>query len=253
MTDVPAIAFSHVAKRFGTRHVVTDLSLTIPARSTTVILGPSGTGKSTLLRMATGLLAPDAGHVHTLGDDVFALRRAGLFALRQRIGVLFQDNALFSSLSVRDNVMFPLLRVAKRTVKQSAERADSLLELVGLHDVGRRMPDALSGGQRKRVALARAIALEPELVLFDEPTAGLDPQTSASIDALIVDMQQRLKCAFVVITHDVISARAIAHHVGVLWGGELLAFAAADAVFASTHPTVRAFLDRTVDRKPASG
>lgn len=244
-----AIAFDRVTKRYGARAVVEELVLDIPYGKTTVLLGPSGTGKSTLLRLATGLLRPDAGVVRVLGEDVFALPRAGLMKLRRRMGMLFQDNALFGSLSVGDNVAFPLRRVAGLGASAARAKARDKLALVGLPDVDTRMPDALSGGQRKRVALARAIALEPELVLFDEPTSGLDPQTSAAIDALIVEMQARLQATFVVITHDTTSAGTIAHHVGFLLDGRLRTWGSRDEVWASTDPALRAFLDR----KPPSG
>jgi phospholipid/cholesterol/gamma-HCH transport system ATP-binding protein len=246
---VTAVAFDHVSKRFGARTVVEQLVLDIPRGKTTVLLGPSGTGKSTLLRMATGLLHPDGGRVRVLGEDVFGLPRAGLIKLRRRMGMLFQDNALFGSLTVGDNVAFPLRRVAGLSERAARDKARDKLALVGLFDVDTRMPDALSGGQRKRVALARAIALEPELVLFDEPTSGLDPQTSAAIDALIVQMQARLNATFVVITHDTTSAGAIAHHVGFLLEGRLRAWGTLDDVWGSSDAAVRAFLDR----KPPAG
>ena len=239
-----AIVFAGATKRFGARTVVDALDLSIPRGKTTVLLGPSGTGKSTLLRMATGLLRPDAGRVSSLGEDVFALSRSGLLKLRRRMGMLFQDNALFGSLSVGENVAFPLRRVGKLPLKKAHARAVELLAMVGLHDVAMRMPDALSGGQRKRVALARAIALEPEMVLFDEPTSGLDPQTSAAIDTLVKDMQARLGATFVVITHDVTSAGNIAHHAGFLLDGKLRAWGTRDEVWSSTDPALRAFLDR---------
>jgi phospholipid/cholesterol/gamma-HCH transport system ATP-binding protein len=241
-----AISFQGITKRFGARVVVEDLALDIPRGKTTVLLGPSGTGKSTLLRIATGLTRPDAGRVHVLGEDVLSLSRSALLKLRRRMGMLFQDNALFGSLTVGDNVAFPLKRVARLADREARAKAREKLELVGLpgDDVANRLPDALSGGQRKRVALARAIALEPELVLFDEPTSGLDPQTSAAIDALVVEMQARLGATFVVITHDTTSAREIAHHVGFLLEGKLRAWGTRDDVWASTDPAVRAFLDR---------
>lgn len=244
-----AIAFVGATKRFGARTIVDDLHLEIPRGQTTVLLGPSGTGKSTLLRMATGLLRPDGGHVHVLGEDVFALPRAGLLKLRRRISMLFQENALFGSLTVGENVAFPLRRVAGMPARQASVRAEELLAMVGLVDVAGRLPDALSGGQKKRVALARAIALEPEMVLFDEPTSGLDPQTSAAIDALTVEMQSRLGATFVVITHDIVSAAAIAHRVGFLLGGRLRAWGTRSEVWESDDPAVRAFLDRA----PPSG
>jgi phospholipid/cholesterol/gamma-HCH transport system ATP-binding protein len=244
-----AVELVGVTKRFGPRVVLDDVSVAMPRGKTTVLLGPSGTGKSTLLRLATGLLRPDAGKVYSLGEDVFALRRPGLLKLRRRMAMLFQDNALFGSLSVGENVAFPLERVGKVPRAKALARAEELLAQVGLVDVAGRLPDALSGGQRKRVALARAIALEPELVLFDEPTSGLDPQTSAAIDHLVKEMQARLGATFVVITHDTTSAGAIAHHVGFLLDGKIRAWGTQDEVFGSEDPVVRAFLDR---KPPAS-
>ncbi len=239
-----AIVLEKVTKRFGARVVVDAIDLTIARGKTTVILGPSGTGKSTILRMATGLLAPEGGVVKTLGVDVFAAKKPELLALRQRMGLLFQDNALFGSLSVFDNVAFPLRRVQKAKEPVVKARVDELLSLVGLSDFGPRLPDRLSGGQRKRVALARAMALSPELVLFDEPTSGLDPQTSASIDALIKDTQTKLGLTFVVITHDIESARVIADDAGLLLDGKVHIFGPREQVWSSTDPRVRAFLDR---------
>lgn len=239
-----AIELRHITKRFGDRVILDDVDLVIERGRTTVLLGPSGTGKSTLLRLATGLLAPEAGTVLSLGVDVFAAKKKDLLALRRRMGMLFQDNALFGSLSVFDNVAFPLRRVANQPEIEVKRRVDQLLDLVGLPDVGDRTPDRLSGGQRKRIALARAIALEPELVMFDEPTSGLDPQTSASIDELIRSTQVRLGITFVVITHDVESCRLIADDVGMLLNGKVHIFGPRAEVWGSTDVAVRAFLDR---------
>ena len=239
-----AIELRHITKRFGDRVILDDVHLVIERGRTTVLLGLSGTGKSTLLRLATGLLAPEAGTVLSLGVDVFAAKKKDLLALRRRMGMLFQDNALFGSLSVFDNVAFPLRRVANQPEIEVKRRVDQLLDLVGLPDVGDRTPDRLSGGQRKRIALARAIALEPELVMFDEPTSGLDPQTSASIDELIRSTQVRLGITFVVITHDVESCRLIADDVGMLLNGKVHIFGPRAEVWGSTDVAVRAFLDR---------
>lgn len=239
-----AIELRHITKRFGDRVILDDVDLVIERGRTTVLLGLSGTGKSTLLRLATGLLAPEAGTVLSLGVDVFAAKKKDLLALRRRMGMLFQDNALFGSLSVFDNVAFPLRRVANQPEIEVKRRVDQLLDLVGLPDVGDRTPDRLSGGQRKRIALARAIALEPELVMFDEPTSGLDPQTSASIDELIRSTQVRLGITFVVITHDVESCRLIADDVGMLLNGKVHIFGPRAEVWGSTDVAVRAFLDR---------
>ena len=243
-TTTAAIELAGVTRRFGARTVLDDVSVAIAAGRTTVLLGPSGTGKSTLLRLATGLLPPDAGVVKTLGVDVFAAPKHELLRLRRRMGMLFQDNALFGSLSVFDNIAFPLRRVARAPEPDVRRRVDELLSLVGLEGFGARMPDRLSGGQRKRVALARAIALEPELVLFDEPTSGLDPQTSASIDQLIRQTQARLGITFVVITHDIESAEQIADDAGLLLDGKVHVFGERAQVWASKDARVRAFLDR---------
>lgn len=240
----PALELVGVTKRYGDRVILDDVSVEVPRGKTTVLLGPSGTGKSTLLRLAVGLTAPDEGTVRALGEDLAGLSTKQLLSLRQRFGMLFQDGALFGSLTVAANVGFPLRH--HRGLKGAAlsARVDELLAMVGLEGLSDRTPDQLSGGQRKRVALARAIALEPEMVLFDEPTSGLDPQTSAAIDALVNDMQARLGLTFLVITHDVLSAHGIAHHVGMLFDGKLRAFGPRDEVFASDDPVLRAFLDR---------
>ncbi|MBI1946610.1 MAG: ATP-binding cassette domain-containing protein [Deltaproteobacteria bacterium] len=243
-TGGPAVLLEHVAKRFGDHAAIDDVTLAIPRGRITALLGPSGSGKSTLLRLITGLSRPDAGSVRVLGEELSTLPRGGLLKLRRRMGMLFQDNALFQSLTVVDNVAFPLVRVARVPTAEAKRRALALLEQVGLPGLGERRPDELSGGQRKRVALARALALEPEVVLFDEPTSGLDPQTSAAIDALLRETQRRLGTTFVVITHDIISAAAIADHVGLLVDGKLRAFGSKDEVWSSTDPQVRAFLDR---------
>ena len=248
-SDDAAIELSHVTKAYGDRVILDDVSMRVPRGKTTVLLGPSGTGKSTLIRLAVGLAAPNDGQVFALGQEVAKLRKADLLQLRQRFGMLFQEGALFGSLSVGDNVGFPLKHHTSMKKADIDARVDELLDTVGLAGLAGRAISALSGGQRKRVALARAIALEPEMVFFDEPTSGLDPQTSAAIDALINDMQDRLGMTFVVITHDVESARIIGDHIGMLHEGKLRAWGTRDEVWASDDPVVRAFLDRKVPGK----
>ncbi len=240
----PAIELVGVTKRYGQRTILDDVSLQIPRGKTTVLLGPSGTGKSTLIRLAVGLTTPEEGDVFALGQNVRQLSRQQLLALRRRFGMLFQEGALFGSLTIADNVGFPLKHLDGQKGPALRKRVDELLELVGLAGVGDRTPDALSGGQRKRVALARAIALEPEMVFFDEPTSGLDPQTSAAIDQLILDMQARLGLSFIVITHDTESAHTIADYVGMLHASKVRAWGPRDEVWRTDDPVVRAFLDR---------
>jgi phospholipid/cholesterol/gamma-HCH transport system ATP-binding protein len=243
-----ALELVAVTKRYGERAVLDDVSLGVPRGETTVLLGPSGTGKSTLLRLAVGLARPDSGTVYALGEDVDKLSGRGLLALRRRFGMLFQEGALFGSLSVFDNIAFPLRQHVRPTAESLSARIEELLAMVGLEGLGARLPAELSGGQKKRVALARAIALEPEMVFFDEPTSGLDPQTSAAIDALINDMQARLGLTFVVITHDVLSAREIGHHIGMLFDGKLRTFGPRERVLGSDDEVVRRFLDRQPPR-----
>jgi phospholipid/cholesterol/gamma-HCH transport system ATP-binding protein len=239
-----AIELAGVTKRYGDRVILDEVDLAIPTGQTSVLLGPSGTGKSTLLRLVVGLEGCEEGTVRVFGDDVAEMNQRQLLAMRKRLGMLFQENALFGSLTVLDNVTFPLVHHTKQRAKERAERAEHVLDLVGLAGFSDRLPDQLSGGQRKRVALARAIVLEPEIVLFDEPTSGLDPQTSAAIDALLRESQAKLGLTFVVITHDVTSAREIAHRVGVLMDGKLAAWGTTDEVWATTDPRLRDFLDR---------
>ena len=239
-----AVELRACTKRYGERTIFDAIDFHVPAQKTTVLLGPSGTGKSTLLRLAIGLESPDAGDVIVFGENLKTLSRKELLALRKRYGMLFQDGALFGSLSVFDNIAFPLVHHTTMNAKERKARVEEVLSLVDLEGLGDRLPDQLSGGQRKRVGLARAISLKPEMVFFDEPTSGLDPQTSAAIDALINNMQSTLRMTFVVITHDVLSAKNIAHHVGVLMEGKVRVSGPREAVFASQDPKIRAFLDR---------
>ena len=246
--DSPAVELDDVTLAYGDKVVLDAVSLRIPRGKTTVLLGPSGTGKSTLIRLAVGLQAATRGVVRTLGHDVAKLSRAELLKLRRRFGMLFQDGALFGSLSVAANIGFPLRHHSDMSDAQREARVAELLDLVGLSGLGDRTPEALSGGQRKRVALARAIALEPEIVFFDEPTSGLDPQTSAAIDQLTRDMQARLGLTFIVITHDVQSAEEIADYVGVLHGGKVRLFDTQEAVWSADDDVIQRFIHRQPPR-----
>jgi phospholipid/cholesterol/gamma-HCH transport system ATP-binding protein len=244
VNEADAIVYTEVDLTLSGRVILDQVSLSVPRGKTTVLMGPSGAGKTTLINLALGLLRPNAGKVQALGEDLATLNAAQMLALRKRFGMLFQDSALFGSLSVGDNVGFPLRHHLHLKGSELSDRVEHLLGLVGLSGFSDRAPDALSGGQQKRVALARAIAMEPEVVLFDEPTSGLDPMTSAAIDALVNDMQQRLGITFMVITHDVQSAHAIAHHAGLLFDGKIRAYGTRDEVWASADPVTRSFLDR---------
>lgn len=242
-----SIELKDVRKSFGAQIVLDGVSFSIPGRATTVILGPSGTGKSVLLKLIVGLLSPDEGEILLDGKDLVRFSRGELFQARRRFGMLFQDGALFDSMTVADNVAFPLRR---HTTKSESEIAKIVLEKlasVGLANAGEKYPAELSGGMRKRVGLARAIALDPEVVFFDEPTSGLDPVTASAIDDLILAMQREKPRTFVVISHDLASTEKIADWIGVLYRGKLVQFGEKRAVLASTNDTVRQFLDRKTD------
>ena len=244
------IRMVEVSKRFGDLIVLDKVSMDIAVGQTTAIIGPSGAGKSVLLKHLVGLIAPDSGQVLVGDVDMARASERAKYRVRKRMGMLFQDGALFDSLSTGDNIAFPLVhhtRLGARERRRRVEEALELVELPGLYD---RPTSALSGGQRKRVALARAIVTEPDIVFFDEPNSGLDPLTSTTIDDLIVRMKERLGITFLVISHDIVSVVNIADWIGMLWKGDLIAFAPRDAFLESQHEVVRSFLARNVDLPP---
>lgn len=257
MADGPIIRVENLSKRFGDLVVLDDVTLDFERGKTTAIIGPSGTGKSVLLKHIVGLLEPDAGHVWiNFGDrrvDMAAASERQKFAVRTRFGMLFQDGALFDSMTAGENVAFPLCYHTKLTEGQRRERAQAALELVELPDVIDRPTARLSGGQRKRVGLARAIVLEPEVVLFDEPNSGLDPMTSDTIDDLIGHLKATLGITFVVITHDIVSCMNIADRVGMLYKGKLVQVGTVPELLRSRQEIVRKFLARNVPLEPPDG
>ncbi len=253
--DTPAVVLDHVTKSFGTNTVLNDVSLTIKRGSITVMLGPSGTGKSVLLRCLVGLLKPDKGRVLVFGEDVAALDderprdREALFRIRRRFGMLFQDGALFDDMDVIDNVAFPLRLHTRMSESDIRERVIDKLARVGLPrpKVEGKFPSELSGGMRKRVAFARAIALEPDIVLCDEPSSGLDPVMSATLDELILELHRTLGMTFIIISHDTAEARKIADTIGLLAGGKLVTYGPAEQVFRENHPALHQFFTRATE------
>jgi phospholipid/cholesterol/gamma-HCH transport system ATP-binding protein len=242
------IEFQDVHKSFGARTVLDGLTLTIPDGQTTVLMGFSGSGKSVILKHIVGLLEPDAGRVLVDGESVGELEYDGLMRLRSRIGFVFQFAALFDSLSVYDNLALGLRRQELPAEEISRRVAESLrlVELSGAED---RFPAELSGGMRKRVGIARAIALNPRYILYDEPTTGLDPVTTAAMDELMLRARRELGVTSVVVTHDVRSAFAVADRIAFLHQGRILLAGTAGEVRETADPLVRAF----IEGRPAMG
>jgi phospholipid/cholesterol/gamma-HCH transport system ATP-binding protein len=237
-----AIEFIDVHKTFGRNHVLRGLNMALPHGRISMILGPSGTGKSVCIKHIVGLMYPDQGDVIVTGKSIPSLSDAELFETRKKFGVLFQDGALFGSLTLYDNVAFPLRQHTEKSEEEIAEIVNRRLREVGLGDAGQKMPNELSGGMRKRAGFARALVLEPEVVLFDEPDSGLDPVRTALLCELIKEVHAENGGSYVVITHDIMSARRVAEHISVLWKGRIVESGPAEDLFASENPFVRQFL-----------
>lgn len=237
------IELKNVYKAFGPKEVLKGFSLVVPDGETMVIIGFSGSGKSVAIKHIVGLLDPDAGEVWVDGQRVDTLARKDLYALRRKIGYVFQFAALFDSMSIGENVAMGLRKQGALTEKEILVRVDEALDLVDLPDVNDRMPSELSGGMRKRVGLARAIALRPKYILYDEPTTGLDPVTSATIDQLMIRMREQLKVTGIVITHDMRSAYAVGTRIAMLYEGTVRAVGTVEEIQQSTDPLVRQFIE----------
>jgi phospholipid/cholesterol/gamma-HCH transport system ATP-binding protein len=236
-----AVRFDHVSKAFGTRKVLDDLSFEIPKGQAFCLLGRSGTGKSVALRHIIGLVKADSGRVFVEDNDITTLGGRQLADVRKQMGVLFQNAALFDSMSVGENVAFPMRRHTDWSDAEIRERAMAKLSAVGLEEDFDTMPGDLSGGMKKRAGLARAMALDPAILLVDEPSAGLDPMTSHEIDELLVKTKQG-GTTLVVVTHNIPSARAIGDRFTVLDQGRMLASGTIEALDASEEPLVQAFM-----------
>ena len=218
----PLVRLVNLSKSFGDVRVLGGISLDLLRGQTTVVLGPSGTGKSVLIKHIVGLLRPDSGEVYFEDQRVDLMSEAELIEIRKKVGFLFQMGALFDSLNVGQNVAFPLVEHTQLTSSQRNDRVSRVLHMVGLSGMESKMPAELSGGQRKRVALARAIVLEPTMVLYDEPTTGLDPIRADLINELIIALSERLGITSVVVTHDMASAAKIADRMVLLYHGHIV-------------------------------
>ena len=237
-----AIEFIEVHKSFGRNHVLRGLNMSLPEDSISMIIGPSGTGKSVCIKHIVGLLYPDQGDVIVQGQSIPGLSDAELFETRKKFGVLFQDGALFGSLTLWDNVAFPLRQHTEKGEDEIAEIVNRRMREVGLGGEGNKMPNELSGGMRKRAGFARSLVLDPQVVLFDEPDSGLDPVRTALLCELIKEVHAENGGCYVVITHDIMSARRVAEHISILWKGRIVESGPAEELFASENPFVKQFL-----------
>jgi phospholipid/cholesterol/gamma-HCH transport system ATP-binding protein len=243
MNDV-AIRLSGVTRSFGARAVLRGVDLEIPAGAITVVIGRSGTGKSVLLKHVMGLLRPDAGSIEIDGVDICGLAPAALRRLRSRFGLVFQNAALFDSMSVYDNVAFPLREHTRLREPEIAQRVEAALASVGLRDAGPRLPNELSGGMRKRVGVARAMIRRPDFLLYDEPTTGLDPIMTAAVDQLIRDTQDRTPgLTSLVISHDMEATFRIADKIAMLHEGRVILEGPPEVFRSATDPLVRQFVE----------
>jgi len=246
--DDPVISIREVSVSYGSRRVLDEVDLDVHRGEILVLLGGSGSGKTTLLKQVVGLAKPDTGSIRINGVDITSCSRRELTAVRRRIGVAFQAGALFNSLSVEDNVALPL--------RELTRLADSTIELVvwmklkavGLADAARLYPPELSGGMRKRVAVARAWALDPDILVLDEPSAGLDPIVSAGLDELILFLKTAFRVTILVVTHELESAFRIADRIAMLHAGRLIAVDTKEQFQSNSHPWIRRFLDRQPDQ-----
>jgi len=236
------IEITKLRKSFGSQEVLKDVSLKLLNGENLVVLGKSGSGKSVLIKCVVRLLNPDGGTIQVLGENISTLNSDRLGELRQKIGFLFQSGALYDSMTVKENLEFPLRRIRKNlTEKEISEKIMEVLENVGLADALNKMPSQLSGGMRKRISLARTIVVDPMIMLYDEPTTGLDPVTSDEISGLINDVQKRYKTSSIIITHDIECARNTANRIIMLKDGEVYQEGKLEEFEKSSDPIIKTF------------
>ena len=246
MSDGPAVEFSHVSKRFGDRDVLSDVSFQVQGGEALCVLGRSGVGKSVTLKLMIGLLKPDNGEVCIQSENIARFNEEDLSRVRRKMGFLFQSAALFDSFSVGNNLALPLQRLEKnRSADEIKKRVDDALQQVGLESDKEKMPVELSGGMRKRAGLARAMVLNPEILLVDEPSSGLDPITASEIDDLLLKLKQERHTTMVIVTHDIRGARKVADKVAVLENGALVGFGTFADLEHNENDTVRKLLSES--------
>lgn len=247
----PVVELREVSKCFGKLHVLREASMKFRRGETTVIIGASGAGKSVILKHIVSLLKPDSGEVYCNGERIDTMTDRELVGLRTKFGFLFQMGALFDSFTVAENVAFPIVEHTRRSPADIAKTVAEKLQMVGLDGLQNKKPAQLSGGQRKRVGLARAIALEPEIILYDEPTTGLDPIRSDVINELIRKLQRELNVTSIVVTHDMASVRKVGDRVVMLHDGKFIFDGTPQDMDASTEPKVKQFVEGRADGEQA--
>ncbi len=238
----PVISIQGVSKRFGSHVVLEDITFDVPRGKTSAILGPSGTGKSVLLKVVIGLLRPEAGQVYIDGEPIVGVREKEVLRIRRKIGVLFQDGALFGSMNLFDNIAFPLIEHTNKTDQEIRNIVLQKAELVGLVNHLHKLPGEVSGGMRKRAGLARALVLEPQILFFDEPDSGLDPVRVAYLDGLINSVHEETGATFFIISHNIESVKRTAHYLGLLFRSRLVGFGSKEMMTTSKVPVIEQFL-----------
>jgi phospholipid/cholesterol/gamma-HCH transport system ATP-binding protein len=238
------ISIRNLTKAFGSNYVLRGVNLDVHKGENVVVLGRSGAGKSVLIKIIAGLLKQDSGTAHVLGDEISTLKKKELEALRLKLGFSFQNSALYDSMTVRENLEFPLMHHKKHlTLHQRSIAVAEALEAVGLLQAKNQMPSELSGGQRKRIGIARTLIMRPEIMLYDEPTAGLDPITSMEINELINEVQERYNTSSIIITHDLTCAKTTGDRIVMLLDGQFLRQGSFDEIFATDDERVKLFYD----------
>lgn len=243
----PAIRVEGLTKSFGLQVILDDISMDIPEGAITIVLGPSGTGKSVFLKHLVGLLKPDKGNIWVGDRNLPTLSEKALYEVRKKFGVLFQDGALFGSMSVFDNTAFPLREHTRKSEREIRDIVMEKLGLVGLVGAEAKFPGEISGGMKKRAGLARALVLGPEIILFDEPDSGLDPVRTSFLNELVLDLKDKLRSTMLIVTHHIPSARQVADYVGLIFRRNLVAFGTKEEMFASKDPVVLQFLSGATD------